>query len=194
MERSIGSHARLVAWSVTGLMQAALIQWIRTFHGMVNRPISSTRSMEHRFPPQPLLPASLCANHIAEPRPRVFAAMRRTGSHYPPTTNNLRSQSPQGGTFPDWRSCPFSGCRQQPWGIGVRSPMARTHAWPARWVKTLGSHPHFPVLGATCQIQGTHPSPRRTPAAQAAVPGGWIYLTRIGFSDAHGSGISFPLQ
>ena len=51
-------------------------------------------------------------------------------------------------------------------------------------VKTIGSHPNFPVLGAMCQIQGIHPSPRRTPTL-AVVPGGWIYLTRRGFRFAH---------
>ena len=61
-------------------------------------------------------------------------------------------------------------------------------------VKTIGSHPNLPVLGAMCQIQGMHPSPRRTPTAYAAVPGGWIDLTRKGFSDAHRSGIFSPLR
>jgi hypothetical protein len=32
-----------------------------------------------------------------------------------------------------------------------------------------------------CLIQGIHPSPRWTPTAKAAVPGGRIYLTREGF-------------
>ena len=48
-------------------------------------------------------------------------------------------------------------------------------------VNAVGSFPKYPVLGAMCQIQGIHPSPRQTPAAKAAVPGGWIYLTREGF-------------
>jgi hypothetical protein len=44
-----------------------------------------------------------------------------------------------------------------------------------------GSLPHFPDLGATYQIQGTHPSPRSTLAVNSAIPGGWIDLTRRGF-------------
>ena len=48
-------------------------------------------------------------------------------------------------------------------------------------VQTISRHPNFDVLGAMCQIQGVHPSPRQTPTAKAAVPGGWIYLTREGF-------------
>ena len=40
-----------------------------------------------------------------------------------------------------------------------------------------------------CQIQSIHSSPRRTPAAEAAVPGGWIDLTREGFCYAKIVGI-----
>ena len=85
-------------------------------------------------------------------------------------------------------------CCLRPRGLVSRSPVTRTHAWPARQVNAIGSNPNLLVLGATCQIQGTHPSPRRTPTVNAAVPGGWIDLTRKGFSDDHGSDISFPLQ
>jgi hypothetical protein len=86
-------------------------------------------------------------------------------------------------------------CCLRPRGLVSRSPVTRTHAWPARQVNTIGSHPIFPVLGATCQIQGTHPSPRRTPTANnTVVPGGWINLTRKGFSDVHGSDISIPFR
>src|SRR5215510_7184644 len=46
-----------------------------------------------------------------------------------------------------------------------------------------------PVLGAMCQIQSVHSSPRRTPPAFAAVPGGWIDLTREGFYYAENLGI-----
>jgi hypothetical protein len=40
-----------------------------------------------------------------------------------------------------------------------------------------------------CQIQSIHSSPRRTPTAKAAVPGGWIDLTREGFYYAYYIGI-----
>ena len=56
-------------------------------------------------------------------------------------------------------------------------------------VNAIGSHPNSPVLGAMYQIQGIHSSPRRTPAAEAAVPGGWIDLTQEGFGYAHIIGI-----
>ena len=52
-------------------------------------------------------------------------------------------------------------------------------------VNAIGSHPNYPVLGAMCRIQGIHPSPRWTPAAEAAVPGGWIYLARDGLRYAN---------
>jgi hypothetical protein len=48
-------------------------------------------------------------------------------------------------------------------------------------VETISRLPNFCVLGAMCQIQSMHSSPRRTPTAKAAVPGGWIDLTREGF-------------
>ena len=57
-------------------------------------------------------------------------------------------------------------------------------------VKTIGSHPNCHVLGAMCRIQGIHPSPRWTPAAEAAVPGGWIYLAREGLQYARFLNIS----
>jgi hypothetical protein len=38
-------------------------------------------------------------------------------------------------------------------------------------------------------MQSIHSSPRRTPAATAAVPGGWIDLTREGFCYAQSFGI-----
>jgi hypothetical protein len=56
-------------------------------------------------------------------------------------------------------------------------------------VKTISSHPNFPVLGAMYQIQSIHSSPRRTPTAKAVVPGGWIDLTREGFYYAENFGI-----
>jgi hypothetical protein len=56
-------------------------------------------------------------------------------------------------------------------------------------VNAIGSLPHCPVLGALCQMQSIHSSPRRTPAALAAVPGGWIDLTREGFCYAENFGI-----
>jgi hypothetical protein len=66
---------------------------------------------------------------------------------------------------------------------GARGPLS--YNANTRLACSLGQNgrqsPKIIVLGATCQIQGTHPSPRWTPAAKAAVPGGWIYLTREGF-------------
>ena len=59
--------------------------------------------------------------------------------------------------------------------------LACPDAWLARRFNTISRHPNCPVLGAMCQIQSIHPSPRRTPTAKAAVPGGWIDLTREGF-------------
>ena len=56
-------------------------------------------------------------------------------------------------------------------------------------VNTIGSLPNFPGLGALCQMQSIHSSPRRTPTATAAVPGGWIDLTREGFCYAKIVGI-----
>src|SRR5215468_4281414 len=56
-------------------------------------------------------------------------------------------------------------------------------------VNTISRHPNCPVLGAMCQMQSIHSSPRRTPAAYTAVPGGWIDLTREGFCYAHIVGI-----
>ena len=56
-------------------------------------------------------------------------------------------------------------------------------------VNAIGSLPNFPVLGALCQMQSIHSSPRRTPTALAAVPGGWIDLTREGFCYAENFGI-----
>ena len=52
-----------------------------------------------------------------------------------------------------------------------------------------GSLPNFPVLGALCQMQSIHSSPRRTLTAHAAVPDGWIDLTREGFCYAENFGI-----
>src|SRR5919198_3595706 len=57
------------------------------------------------------------------------------------------------------------------------------------YINTLGSLPNCPVLGALCQMQSIHSSPRRTPTALAAVPGGWIDLTREGFCYAENFGI-----
>jgi hypothetical protein len=48
-------------------------------------------------------------------------------------------------------------------------------------VNTIGSLPHLPVLGALCPMQRIPASPRRTPTALAAVPGGGIDRTREGF-------------
>src|SRR5215471_16620257 len=56
-------------------------------------------------------------------------------------------------------------------------------------VNTIGSLPNCPVLGALCQMQSIHSAPRRTPTALAAVPGGWIDLTREGFCYAENFGI-----
>jgi hypothetical protein len=56
-------------------------------------------------------------------------------------------------------------------------------------VKTLSRPPISPVLGALGQMQSLLSSPRRTPAATAAVPGGWIDLTREGFCYAEVFGI-----
>jgi hypothetical protein len=51
---------------------------------------------------------------------------------------------------------------------GARQPLsAHVHGRVAcAQVNTLGSHPNFPVLGALCQIQSIHSSPRRTPTAK----------------------------
>jgi hypothetical protein len=56
-------------------------------------------------------------------------------------------------------------------------------------VHTLSRHPISPVLGTLWQIPSIPSSPRRTPAAAAAVPGGWIDLTREGFCYAYIVGI-----
>src|SRR5439155_15876183 len=78
-------------------------------------------------------------------------------------------------------------CCLRPRGLVSHSPWrALTHGLR---VGTISRHPNCPVLGAMCQIEGMHPSPRRTPTATAAVPGGWIDLTREGFCYAKNVGI-----
>ena len=74
--------------------------------------------------------------------------------------------------------CCSARCCLRPRGLVSHSPLAWTHAYCAQ-VKTISSHPNFPVLGAMCQMQSIHSSPRRTPATEAVVPGGWIDLTEF---------------
>ena len=56
------------------------------------------------------------------------------------------------------------------------------HWTPHSWLHNLNGAKGYDYLRgtATCLIQCIHPSPRWTPTASAAVPGGWIYLTREG--------------
>jgi hypothetical protein len=66
-------------------------------------------------------------------------------------------------------------------GVHQSLSLASTDAWACAQVNTLSRHPLSLVLRAMCQMQSIHSSPHRTPAAAAAVPGGWIALTREGF-------------
>ena len=118
---------------------------------------------------------------IAKPVPVPLRSRRlrtsfHVGSHTRATITQELLRTP--GLLHD--RCP-TRCSLRPRGLVSRSPVTRTHAWPARSVNTIGSHPNLPDLGATVQIQGTHPSPRTTLAVNSAIPGGWIDLTRKGF-------------
>jgi len=99
--------------------------------------------------------------HAPSPIPRTASRPPRR-ARYPYSEAFPQGQSPHARIAP--LSLLGSMLSETPGRRKSLSSIVSLHMACAQ-VNAISPFPNFPVLGAMCQIQGLHPSPRRTPTA-----------------------------